>query len=255
MLSVARGLCQRSVPSSASSASGSTLAPFTRTVQCRCGPVTLPVAPTSPTTSPVGDGVAFVDVDTGQVRKQREQAEAMVDDHRIAREVLRPREHDTTGVGRLDRSSFRAEKIGAAVRAAWLAIEHAPRPESAVGRVGHRPEEGAVPELRWRRCRPDAIERLRIALDLLDGFRRRVHEGIVHGQRTRRERSGSHDERVGCSSDVLAGACNDFNVVGSGRRRQIDADEGLPFRGRDPERGNGSIEDAARQPTGPSGQE
>ena len=38
-------------PSNSSSDSGSTRAPLARTAQCRCGPVTRPVAPTRPTTS------------------------------------------------------------------------------------------------------------------------------------------------------------------------------------------------------------
>ena len=158
----------RSLPRSASSDSGSTLAPFTRTVQCRCGPVTRPVAPTSPIDLACRDQCPYLDVDAGQMRKQGEQAQPVVDDHRVAREVLRAGEDDTAGVRRLDRSSFRAQKVRAAVRASRLAVEHASRSESAVGRIGHRPEEGAVPQLRCRRCRPDAIERLRILLDLLE---------------------------------------------------------------------------------------
>ena len=96
--------------------------------------------------APVCDDVAFVGRDAGQVRKQREQPQPMVDDHRVAVKYCEPAKTTRPALGALTGRPT-AEKIGAAVRAPWLTVQHAPRSESAVGRVQYREINGPVQSL------------------------------------------------------------------------------------------------------------
>ena len=118
--------------------------PLTRTVQCRCGPVTRPVAPTRPTMSPAATAAPGFHVDRRQVREHGKHAGAVVDDHRIAGEVEIFREDDPSAAWRGDGGAGRAQEVRAAVRAPGLAVEDAARAEGAVGGLRHRTDEAAV---------------------------------------------------------------------------------------------------------------
>src|SRR6476619_909458 len=92
-----------------------------------------------------GDTVALVDLERREVRQHREHTEAVIDDHRVAREIERPGNDHETGVRGEDWGAGRTEKIGAAVCVARLTVEHAARAERAVGRLRYRPNERTVP--------------------------------------------------------------------------------------------------------------
>jgi hypothetical protein len=72
---------------------GSTRAPFNRTVQCRCGPVARPVAPTAPRIRAALDPIALVHVDPRQVREKRMKAGPVIEDDRVAGEIEIGGEH------------------------------------------------------------------------------------------------------------------------------------------------------------------
>ena len=63
---------------------GSTIARFSATPQCRCGPVTRPVAPTVPSRSPAAQLVADLHFDLFEMAVHRHQAVAVVDEQRVA---------------------------------------------------------------------------------------------------------------------------------------------------------------------------
>src|SRR5258705_7154328 len=81
--------------------------------------------------------IAFLNRERGQVREQREDSETVVDHDRVPGEVELVRQHDATGIGRVDRRAGRTGKIRAAVRRACLAIEDTARAEAACRLLWH----------------------------------------------------------------------------------------------------------------------
>ena len=73
-----------------------------------------------------------MDVDRRQVGEHREQAEAVVNHDGVAGEVQVAGDDDAPGAGRVNRRAGRAQKVGAAMRGARLAVEDAARAERAV---------------------------------------------------------------------------------------------------------------------------
>src|SRR6185369_2095101 len=92
------------------------------------------------------DALALAHVNRGEVGQHREQSQSMVDDDGISRKVKGTSDDNPAGVRRMNRRPRRAEEVGAAVRAARLAVEDAARAERAVRRLGDRPHEGLAPE-------------------------------------------------------------------------------------------------------------
>src|SRR5205085_2591552 len=90
--------------------------------------------------------IALVDIDPREVREQRKERQAMVDEDGVAAEEQLAGDYDPSGVRRLDAGPRRAEEVGAGMRTARLAIEDAARPERAVGRLRHRTEKRRAPQ-------------------------------------------------------------------------------------------------------------
>src|SRR5262245_37892786 len=99
------------------------------------------------------DAVAFLHVDPRHVRKEREDAKSVIDYHRVAAEVEIARDHDMAGVWGLDGHAGGAQKVGARMRVARLAIEDAARAEAAVGGIADRTHEWMRPQACGSRMR------------------------------------------------------------------------------------------------------
>ena len=108
--------------------------------------MTRPVAPTLPSSWPRVDRAAFLDIEGRQVGHRREQAEAVVEDHGVAR-VVETRGHDHDGGGgRDDRRAGAGGEVGAVVRSARLAVQDAAHAESADRHPFHRALPRTIPE-------------------------------------------------------------------------------------------------------------
>src|SRR4030095_3222875 len=91
------------------------------------------------------DGCAGCDIDPRQVSKQREDAEAVVDDDGVPGEIQVARDHDTAAVGSLDRCSRRRAKVRALMAARGLAVGDRQSPEAAGCRARNRRIEWPMP--------------------------------------------------------------------------------------------------------------
>src|SRR5206468_2224296 len=69
----------------------------------------------------------------------------MIDHHGVAGEEETPREHDAAAVRSTDRRTLRRVEIDSSVRAAWLAVEEAAKPERRSGSALARQHELAPP--------------------------------------------------------------------------------------------------------------
>ena len=77
---------------------GSRYAFCQRTAQCRCGPVTRPVAPLSPMRSPFAHVLSLMHIDAAQMHRDRVQPQPVVDDDAVALVIERPRQHHYAAV-------------------------------------------------------------------------------------------------------------------------------------------------------------
>jgi hypothetical protein len=117
---------------------GSTMVRLSITPQCRCGPVTRPVAPTLQNALAGAQGVAHLHVDAAQVAIHGEQALAVVQPHGAAVEEIVARVNHLARQRRHDGRAGGGGNVHAAVRIARLAVEHPPQPERAGAPPRHR---------------------------------------------------------------------------------------------------------------------
>ena len=74
--------------------------PPTRISQCRCDPVTRPVAPTLPSELPRAHLIARLHGDLAQVEVAAHHTRAVIDDHRVTTDLqLLGEDHDSAGRG------------------------------------------------------------------------------------------------------------------------------------------------------------
>jgi len=86
------------------------------------------------------------DRDAGEVRKERKQTGAVIDDHGLTQEIQIRREYDLPGVGRAYWRPGGGWKIDSLMAAAWLAIEHRQAAETARCRARYGRRKGSAPE-------------------------------------------------------------------------------------------------------------
>ncbi len=95
---------------SARNSAGSTIARFSATPQCRCGPVTRPVAPTVPIRSPAASRVADLHRDAVEMAVHRDQPVAVIDVQRVAVEEEVAGFDHRAGGGRVNRRARGARR-------------------------------------------------------------------------------------------------------------------------------------------------
>ena len=191
---------------------GSTKTRLSATPKCRCGPVTRPVAPTLPISSPACDVLALMHRDRGQVAVHGDQTLAVVDQHRVAVEEIIAGIDDPPGGGGVHRRAAAGRDVHAGVRVARLVVEYAPRAEGTGADPRDRRRSRSVAgrllvegrERRLQRACSRSVARqiLRREIDLRRWHAQPLHHGIasarcVNGSVSRRQRprAGSRPHR------------------------------------------------------------
>ena len=150
----------------------------------------------APDNLPCRHAVAFVDVERGEVREHRKQAQAVIDHHGISGKVQAARDHDPPGIGCMDCCAGGAHEVGAAVRIARDLVEDAARTEGAVGRLRDGPHEWGVPQPVRNGGSPHRLEQRRLARDALFCRWRRRDECRIDGKPSRSKLPRLHHQIV-----------------------------------------------------------